>query len=287
MSKELYQKMARKTAEQFGLPVPLFMGLVDHESAWNPQAKSSAGALGLGQVMPANLTRQGIDIQAYMKDPALQLNQAAFFLKDAIRQANGDPVMGLAYYNASPKAVNRWREGKAGLPTETSNYVPIVMRASEKFGASPLPSGAMNDIKTRFGSRISDKVLSSKAGIGVSPASFYHDPSKDPGLDGAPMADASAVPQAPVADASAAPQPASQAPQQQMAAAPLPQALPTPEVQFAQTPSLQLATVNPTIEKSASGEFDLSAALGLPTEQPKHGFPSWFGKMVENEVETA
>lgn len=283
MSKELYQKMARKTAEQFGLPVPLFMGLVDHESAWNPQAKSNAGALGLGQVMPANLTRQGIDIQAYMKDPALQLNQAAFFLKDAIRQAGGDPVMGLAYYNASPKAVNRWREGKAGLPTETSNYVPIVMRASEKFGASPLPSGAMNDIKTRFGSRISDKTLASKAGIGVNPASFYHDPAKDPGLDGAPMADASLPPMA-AATTQQAPQPTATS---QTAAAPLPQALPTPEVQFAQPPSAQLATVNPTIEKNASGEFDLSAALGLPTEQPKHGFPSWFGKMVENEVETA
>jgi hypothetical protein len=268
MSKELYQSMAKQTAEKFGLPVPLFMGLVDHESGWNPNAVSSAGARGLGQVMPANLKRLGIDQATYDKDPALQLNQAAFFLRDAIRQAGGDPVMGLAYYNASPKAVNRWREGKAGLPTETANYVPIVMRASEKFGAAPLPSGAMNDIKARFGSRISDKTLAAKTGQAVNPASYYHDPSKDPGLDGVPMADASA----PALAAPAA------VPPTQVAQAP---------IEVIPTPAPTVAAVDPTIQNLATGEFDISAALGLSQEQPKHQYPSWFGKMVENEVATA
>jgi soluble lytic murein transglycosylase-like protein len=151
MSKELYQKMARKTAEEFGLPVPMFMALVDHESGWKLDAKSHAGALGLGQVMPANLKRQGVNIDAYMKDPALQLNRSAYMYQDAIRQAKGDPILGLAYYNASPKAVNAFIAGKKGLPTETANYVPTVLMGAQKFGGQSLPSQAMADttVKSR------------------------------------------------------------------------------------------------------------------------------------------
>jgi hypothetical protein len=273
MSKELYQKMAKQTAEKFGLPVPMFMALVDHESGWNPKAISSAGARGLGQVMPANLQRLGIDQAAYDKDPALQLNQAAFFYKDAIRQAKGDPILGLAYYNASPKAVNRFLDGKAGLPTETANYVPTVLWGSQKFGGQPLPSGAMEDVKNRFGSRIAMKTLVAKTGQPVNPASFYHDPSKDPGLDGVPMADASA-PTPP----QAAPTPVASAP----APAPI-ELAPTPEATMVAVGSSALADPG----QLATGKFDIGAALGLPTEQPKHGYPDWFGKMIENEVATA
>jgi hypothetical protein len=279
MSKELYQKMAKQTAEKFGLPVPMFMALVDHESGWNPKAISSAGARGLGQVMPANLQRLGIDQAAYDKDPALQLNQAAFFYKDAIRQAKGDPILGLAYYNASPKAVNRFLDGKSGLPTETANYVPTVLWGSQKFGGQPLPNGAMEDVKNRFGSRIAMKTLVSKTGQPVNPASFYHDPSKDPGLDGVPMADASAPAPPPTAVA-ALPAPT-----------PVPIELAPTSAPTELAPTATVVAMDNTSladpGQLVTGKFDIGAALGLPTEQPKHGYPSWFGKMIENEVATA
>lgn len=281
MSKELYQKMAAQTAKEFGLPVPMFMALIDHESGWKMDARSSAGALGLGQVMPANLKNQGVSEAQYMKDPALQLNQAAFFYRDAIRQAKGDPVLGLAYYNASPKAVNRFISGKSGLPVKTANYVPTVLFGSQKFGGAPLSPQAVQEVKTKFGSRIADRTLQAKTGATYNPSTAYVDPREDPGLDAPSMYDtatngglsASATPQAVVPQ-----EPAQQSMQQPEAVA----QAPMPEI-----PTIKTEAINPKIQDVASGEFDLNMALGLQPEQPKHQYPDWFARMVRSEVEAA
>jgi hypothetical protein len=278
MSKELYQKMARKTAEEFGLPVPMFMALVDHESKWNLNAKSSAGALGLGQVMPDNLNKQGVNIEAYMKDPALQLNRAAYMYQDAIRQAKGDPILGLAYYNASPKAVNAFLSGKKGLPTETANYVPTVLMGAQKFGGSPLPSQAMADVKARFGSRMSDKTLQAKAGTTFAPSTQYAT-NDGLGLDAPSMADLQ-IAQAgiPQQVAPAAPPPEQQFAQVDMAQPAMPM----------QEPLLAPAFQAPDLVAASSPEnFDVNKVLGLDTPTQGHQYPSWFGKMIESEVAAA
>jgi Transglycosylase SLT domain len=279
MSKELYQKMAANTAKEFGLPVPMFMALVDHESGWNPNAVSSAGARGLGQVMPANLKRQGIDQAAYDKDPALQLNQAAFFYRDAIRQAKGDPVLGLAFYNASPKAVNRFLEGKASLPTETANYVPTVLWNSQKFGGAPLPNQAMSDVKARFGSRIADRTLVAKTGQQPVQSANYVDPKKDPGLDGLSMADAAVAQTVQTVNDKVM-----QQAQDQVAQLPAQQQV---DVQQVKVPMPDMASTDIKLAGTMPSEFNLSAALGLTPEPAKHGYPDWFQKMVSSEVAAA
>jgi Transglycosylase SLT domain len=278
MSKELYQKMARKTAEEFGLPVPMFMALVDHESGWKLDAKSQAGALGLGQVMPDNLKKQGVNIDAYMKDPALQLNRSAYMYQDAIRQAKGDPILGLAFYNASPKAVNAFLAGKKQLPVETANYVPTVLMGAQKFGGTPLPSQAMADVKARFGSRMSDKTLQAKAGTTFSPSTQYAQ-NDGAGLDAPSMADTQ------IAQADAPQQVAPQAAAQQQQFAQVDMAQPSMDAQAPmvlpgfEAPSLQ-ASMNPD-------NFDVEKVLGLSAKQAGHGYPDWFGKMIENEVAAA
>ena len=291
--------MAENTAKEFGLPVPMFLSLIDHESGWNMSAKSQAGALGLGQVMPANLKRLGVDEAQYMKDPALQLNQAAFFYRDAIRQAKGDPILGLAFYNASPKAVNRFLEGKSGLPTETANYVPTVLWGSQKFGGAPLPSQAMQDVKTRFGSRISDKTLIAKTGQQPNPSTAYVDPKKDPGLDASPMASAD-IPQQ--VQATQQPQQvAQQVPQQQnyqgvnpdlvqqqtQAGPDLQQMAADNAQQLAQISNQQAASTQVNLQNTLPQEFNLQTALGLEPETQPHGYPDWFAKMVQTEVAAA
>ena len=53
--------MAREAALLHGVPVDLFLKLVQQESNWNAKAKSHKGALGLAQLMPATARSLGVD----------------------------------------------------------------------------------------------------------------------------------------------------------------------------------------------------------------------------------
>ena len=122
---------------------PLLMaGLMRQESAFNPTAKSSAGALGLGQVMPA--TGQGIanalGQSSFTTDDLLRPNVSiefgAYYLASQLRQYGGQVYPALAAYNAGGGNVNGWlREIStedmdlfaANVPfAETQYYIRVV-----------------------------------------------------------------------------------------------------------------------------------------------------------------
>ncbi len=115
-----YLKLARKTAELYGLPGDLFARLIDRESRWNPNAVSHKGAVGLGQLMPATARGLGVD----PRDPRQNLDGSARYLK---RQYDSfkDWRLALAAYNAGPEAVRRY----GGVPpyAETQAYVVAIL----------------------------------------------------------------------------------------------------------------------------------------------------------------
>ena len=114
-----YLAMAREAAMRHGVPVDLFLKLVQQESAWNPAAQSHKGALGLAQLMPATARRLGVD----PLDPAQNLDGGARYL--ALQYRNfGSWRLALAAYNAGPEAVRR----HGGVPPykETRNYVRVI-----------------------------------------------------------------------------------------------------------------------------------------------------------------
>ena len=113
---------ARAAAERHGVPVDLFFRLVNQESRWNPGAVSSAGALGLAQLMPGTAAQLGVN----PSDPHQNLDGGARYLRMMFDQF-GDWRLALAAYNAGPGAVQRHN----GVPPydETTDYVRIVMGA--------------------------------------------------------------------------------------------------------------------------------------------------------------
>nr|WP_074218884.1 lytic transglycosylase domain-containing protein [Rhodovulum sp. ES.010] len=107
---------ARAAARRHGVPEDLFLRLVQQESAWNPQAVSHKGAIGLAQLMPATARRLGVN----PRDPRQNLDGGARYLRtqyDRFRSWR----LALAAYNAGPEAVER----HGGVPPyrETRNYV--------------------------------------------------------------------------------------------------------------------------------------------------------------------
>jgi hypothetical protein len=133
---------AVKTAQAFGIPVPLFLGLVTQESGWNPKAVSKAGAFGLTQLMPETVRGLGVDPQQVASKPGLQLLYGALYLRrlhdDLTTRypAMDDRTawkMALAAYNGGYSRVIANIDKGAALPTETHNYVEAVDRLWNKF----------------------------------------------------------------------------------------------------------------------------------------------------------
>lgn len=98
----------------------LYRANIEVESAYSQDAISSAGAIGLGQLMPATARDLGVD----PRDPLQNLDGSARYLAMMLERF-GDPHLALAAYNAGPDAVRQFR----GIPPyrETQNHVARVM----------------------------------------------------------------------------------------------------------------------------------------------------------------
>lgn len=111
-----YLGMARDAAWRHGIPEGVFKRMIEQESRWKPDARSPAGAKGLGQLMPATAKRLGVD----PNDPYENLDGAARYLVEQFRRFKNWRIA-LAAYNAGPTAVARY----GGVPPfkETKRYV--------------------------------------------------------------------------------------------------------------------------------------------------------------------
>jgi len=81
------------------------MALLLVESCFNPRAKSHAGALGLGQVMPRTANEYGIDDKARLYEPELNIELSVKILNDYAAQYDCNKRLGLLAYNRGPTKV--------------------------------------------------------------------------------------------------------------------------------------------------------------------------------------
>ncbi len=144
-------------ARQSGVPPWLLAGLVRHESAWNPRARSAAGAVGLAQVLPATgmeKSRQlGLRLasNADVLDPTTNLRLGAALLADWRRSFAGSWTAALAAYNGGERRVREiWQQaGASDGPSfvealevpETWDYVHRVVLLAEGYRVLYWPDG--------------------------------------------------------------------------------------------------------------------------------------------------
>lgn len=127
-----YKSKAIAIAKEYGIPANLFLSLINQESGWNPKAKSPAGAMGLGQLMPGTAKGLGV-INPW--EPEENLRGSAKYLKQQLDSFGGDWGKALAAYNAGPGAVMQYK----GIPPykETINYVTNILNAAN---FNPIPA---------------------------------------------------------------------------------------------------------------------------------------------------
>lgn len=102
----------------------LVLALISIESAGKVQAESSAGAVGLMQLMPATAERFGVTDRV---NPSENIKAGVAYLAWLMDHFDKDPILVLAGYNAGEGAV-RDNNGVPPYP-ETRAYVPKVLAA--------------------------------------------------------------------------------------------------------------------------------------------------------------
>ncbi|MBF0255136.1 MAG: lytic transglycosylase domain-containing protein [Gammaproteobacteria bacterium] len=131
-TKENRQRFARyidEAARKVKLRPELLHAVVMAESAYDPQAESSAGAQGLMQLMPGTAKRYGV---ADSFDPQQNISGGAKYLRDLLKMFDFDLNLALAGYNAGENAVIR--HGNSIPPyEETQNYVKKVLGYYQEF----------------------------------------------------------------------------------------------------------------------------------------------------------
>jgi soluble lytic murein transglycosylase-like protein len=89
----------------------LLLALVREESRYDAAVISSAGAVGLAQLLPTTaqaMTNDRTLTAGRLKDPAINLMLGARYLRMQMDRFGGDARVALAAYNAGPGAARRW-----------------------------------------------------------------------------------------------------------------------------------------------------------------------------------
>ena len=153
-------------AREVGIDPTWVYGLIRQESRFITNAKSTAGASGLMQLMPATATwvARKIGLQGYhagtVNDLDTNLTLGTNYLRIVLEDLNNSPLLASAGYNAGPRRPHTWRGTLSGpvegaifaetIPfNETRDYVKKVLSNATYYAA--LFSGEPQSLKQRLG----------------------------------------------------------------------------------------------------------------------------------------
>ncbi|MBM6644605.1 MULTISPECIES: lytic transglycosylase domain-containing protein [Bacillus] len=117
-----YEDIIDRASRTYGIPKTLIQKMIEVESNFNPKTVSHAGAMGLMQLMPANVKEMGIKNPF---SPAESIEGGVKELSGYLKKNNGDLVLALASYNAGPGNVRKY----GGVPPfkETQGYIKKIL----------------------------------------------------------------------------------------------------------------------------------------------------------------
>jgi hypothetical protein len=124
----LYDEVISEHAHLNAIRPDLVRAVVQVESAFNPDARSPKGALGLMQLMPATARRFGVKNPL---NPVENIRAGVAYLRQLLDRYKNNEELALAAYNAGPGAVDT--HGQSVPPyRETRNYVKRISNMSPR-----------------------------------------------------------------------------------------------------------------------------------------------------------
>jgi soluble lytic murein transglycosylase len=139
----VYKDEIENATSKNGLDTSWVIALMRQESAFQPDARSSAGARGLMQLMPktgryvARLLKQRRPKITDLYKPETNIKLGTHYLKKNLKRFNANKVLTTAAYNAGPHRVSKWLPEANNMDAdiwtetipykETRNYVQRIM----------------------------------------------------------------------------------------------------------------------------------------------------------------
>jgi soluble lytic murein transglycosylase len=133
----------RKIAKDYELEPAHVYAVIRQESAFNKDARSPAGALGLMQLMPGTgrvtAKKNNIPLPStrLLYEPDKNITIGSAYLKQVMEEYDGNIVLASAAYNAGPHRVKRWLPEEEEQPAaqwitmvpfnETRNYIQRIL----------------------------------------------------------------------------------------------------------------------------------------------------------------
>jgi soluble lytic murein transglycosylase len=127
-----YQAIVRGHARNYRLDPALLAAVIYQESKFDANARSSSGAIGLMQLLPA--TAEGIALHtggskfrvSDLDNPEINVRYGSWYLRHLLDKY-GNEQLALAAYNAGQHNVDTWRAAGEGIQfSETRHYVDRV-----------------------------------------------------------------------------------------------------------------------------------------------------------------
>lgn len=118
-----YMSTINFIAREHQLPKALLHAVIAAESAYDPDAISKTGAVGLMQLMPATARRYGVRDR---RNPSANIIGGTLYLKDLLKMFNNDLVLALAAYNSGENTVKQFGN-KIPPYEETQHYIKKVI----------------------------------------------------------------------------------------------------------------------------------------------------------------
>lgn len=125
-----YEDIVNSASLKYKVEPELIYAIIKSESGFNPNAKSSAGALGLMQITPQTFdwlkgyTKENFLSYEMLLDPKTNINYGTLFISILMQKYNSENLA-LCAYNAGMGTVERWiKEGKILYSEEDFEKIP-------------------------------------------------------------------------------------------------------------------------------------------------------------------
>jgi peptidoglycan lytic transglycosylase len=135
-----YDQVIRTYAAERHLDPALVAAVIYAESRFDPNVRSSAGAVGLMQLLPetgefiARASGGTNFVKADLRDPDINVRYGTWLLDYLRTRYDGDVESALAAYHAGPTNVDEWLRNGSGIEfPETQAYVHEVLRVKQMY----------------------------------------------------------------------------------------------------------------------------------------------------------
>lgn len=125
VSSEYMEACFAEAAQTYGIDIDLLKAVAQTESDFDPNCTSSAGAMGIMQLMPGTAADLGVTNAYDVHDNILG---GARYLSQLMQKYDGDLSLTLAAYNAGSGTVKKY----GGVPPFTEGYIQKVMNYYNK-----------------------------------------------------------------------------------------------------------------------------------------------------------